>query len=312
MLHPFPGRFDRLAIPLTFFDPFSSTPHPLAVQAAARLRRRLSLQPTEGKMFGVLVVETQHRTLAALHAFSGMLHGSWIVHGFVPPIFDPQAFDAILGRSAHALTAIGHELEGWRAKLNDRSKILQQLLIHQQQQCRSVQDHLLARKAQRDQNRSCRAISQLDLMAESQRDRASWRKLKRTQAHERLALEQAVIEAESHVRRLRTQQIRRSRADLLALQQLYIIADASGRQTPLLELFAPSQPPGGTGDCVAPKLLHYAHRHRYRPVALAEFWWGPPPKRSDRTHGHYYPPCDNKCRPLLNYMLNDLELIEHS
>ena len=33
-------------------------------------------------------------------------------------------------------------------------------------------------------------------------------------------------------------------------------------------------PPGGTGDCCAPKLLQYAYLHHLTPVCMAEFWWG--------------------------------------
>ena len=36
-------------------------------------------------------------------------------------------------------------------------------------------------------------------------------------------------------------------------------------------------PPGGTGDCCAPKLLQYAFQHGLKPVCMAEFWWGAPP-----------------------------------
>ena len=33
-------------------------------------------------------------------------------------------------------------------------------------------------------------------------------------------------------------------------------------------------PPGGTGDCCAPKLLQYAYQQGLKPVCMAEFWWG--------------------------------------
>lgn len=62
-------------------------------------------------------------------------------------------------------------------------------------------------------------------------------------------------------------------------------------------------PPAGTGDCAAPKLLHYAYKHNMKPLAIAEFWWGKQTKSKDRKHGEFYPPCNDKCRPLLDYML---------
>ena len=33
-------------------------------------------------------------------------------------------------------------------------------------------------------------------------------------------------------------------------------------------------PPGGTGDCCAPKLLQYAYQQGLKPLCMAEFWWG--------------------------------------
>ena len=45
------------------------------------------------------------------------------------------------------------------------------------------------------------------------------------------------------------------------------------------DLFAPAMPPGGAGDCAAPKLFGHAQRAGLRPLALAEFWWGTPPAR---------------------------------
>lgn len=31
-------------------------------------------------------------------------------------------------------------------------------------------------------------------------------------------------------------------------------------------------PPGGTGECCAPKLLQYAYLNGYKPLCMAEFW----------------------------------------
>ena len=67
-------------------------------------------------------------------------------------------------------------------------------------------------------------------------------------------------------------------------------------------------PPGGTGDCCAPKLLQYAYQHGLKPVCMAEFWWGPSPKSEVRHHGQYYPACSGKCKPVLAWMLQGLEV----
>ena len=67
-------------------------------------------------------------------------------------------------------------------------------------------------------------------------------------------------------------------------------------------------PPGGTGDCCAPKLLQYAYQHGLKPVCMAEFWWGESPKNLIRHHGQFYPACSGKCKPVLAWMLQGLDV----
>ena len=67
-------------------------------------------------------------------------------------------------------------------------------------------------------------------------------------------------------------------------------------------------PPGGTGDCCAPKLLQYAYQHGLKPLCMAEFWWGAPTKEELRQHLNYYPACRGKCKPLLTWMLQGLDV----
>ena len=70
-------------------------------------------------------------------------------------------------------------------------------------------------------------------------------------------------------------------------------------------------PPGGTGDCCAPKLLQYAYLHHLEPVCMAEFWWGDSPRSLIRHHGHFYPACRGKCKPVLTWMLQGLDVDPH-
>ena len=67
-------------------------------------------------------------------------------------------------------------------------------------------------------------------------------------------------------------------------------------------------PPGGTGDCCAPKLLQYAYQHGLKPVCMAEFWWGATKKTELRHHLNYYPACRGKCKPILTWMLQGLDV----
>ena len=70
-------------------------------------------------------------------------------------------------------------------------------------------------------------------------------------------------------------------------------------------------PPGGTGDCCAPKLLQYAYLHHLKPVCMAEFWWGDSPRSLIRHHGHFYSACRGKCKPVLTWMLQGLDVDPH-
>ena len=67
-------------------------------------------------------------------------------------------------------------------------------------------------------------------------------------------------------------------------------------------------PPGGTGDCCAPKLLQYAYQHALRPICMAEYWWGKTTKEELRQHLNYYPACRGKCKPILTWMLQGLDV----
>jgi len=102
-----------------------------------------------------------------------------------------------------------------------------------------------------------------------------------------------------------------------ALQQQlfshYRFSNQRGEVKNVVEIFRNSShgnPPSAAGDCAAPKLLQYAFEHRLKPIAIAEFWWGNPPKNKERKQGEYYPACKNKCRPILEYMLDDKRLFD--
>ena len=41
---------------------------------------------------------------------------------------------------------------------------------------------------------------------------------------------------------------------------------------------------------------------------MAEFWWGPSSDRELRQHGQFYPACRGKCKPVLTWMLQGLDI----
>jgi tRNA pseudouridine32 synthase/23S rRNA pseudouridine746 synthase len=97
----------------------------------------------------------------------------------------------------------------------------------------------------------------------------------------------------------------------------YKILNLFGIEKNVIEIFKDSShgsPPSAAGECAAPKLLHHAFKHQLKPIALAEFWWGTLSENTERNHKEFYPACKNKCRPILEYMLDNTELfnIAHS
>ena len=90
----------------------------------------------------------------------------------------------------------------------------------------------------------------------------------------------------------------------------YEVLNARGEQLSVKRIFARRGlvPPGGTGDCAAPKLLQYAYLHGMKPLAMGEFWYGESRGGKVREHGRFYPACTGKCGPLLNFMLEGLDV----
>lgn len=100
----------------------------------------------------------------------------------------------------------------------------------------------------------------------------------------------------------------RSRELLAQIHDCYVIANARGETRRLRELYAPAEPPGGAGDCAAPKLIAWAYALGKTPVALAEVWCGAPPLAGGRVDGGFYPACRGKCGPLLPWQLDGLDV----
>lgn len=69
-------------------------------------------------------------------------------------------------------------------------------------------------------------------------------------------------------------------------------------------------PPGGSGECCAPKLLQYAYLHHLTPLCMEEFWVGPSRPGDMRAEGRHYPACQHKCVPILGFMLQGLDVEE--
>jgi tRNA pseudouridine32 synthase/23S rRNA pseudouridine746 synthase len=278
-------------------------PHEAARRAAQHLQAQLPVG-REGKMFGVLVVDGGY-----LAAFSGMLDGQWVVDGFVPPAFDIAARDAfwpagerelgVLQAQIDALTAPRAELA---AQLAHEEALLEELRARHRQR---REERRVERARAESHELDRRAAGHADLSAHfhalDQQSRGDTAERKRFDAEHRPvrdALAARIAEIERRHAELAALRAETSRGFLHRLQDTYAF--------PLRSLFAPAEPPGGAGDCAAPKLIAYALRHGLRPRALAEFWWGPPSPLGDRRHGELYPACRGKCGPILAHLLDGI------
>lgn len=96
------------------------------------------------------------------------------------------------------------------------------------------------------------------------------------------------------------------------IQKLYTVQNFKGERAALKQAFYGGRGiPTGTGDCCAPKLLHFAATKNLLPIGLSEFFIGKETKSGRHRHGDFTTPCNERCTPLLGFMLcgiNDLQL----
>lgn len=93
----------------------------------------------------------------------------------------------------------------------------------------------------------------------------------------------------------------------------YHFINLSGQEKNLLEIFKNTSnvnPPAAAGECAAPKLLQFAIQNNLKPIAIAEFWMGNSLMLKQKEHGSFYPACKDRCKPILEYMLEDESLYD--
>ncbi len=304
-------------------NPLQHHPHPLALQASQQLMQRLQ-QHTElskslflranGKMFGVLVVRDACGKYGFLSAFSGQLNQQWLLAGFVPPVFDIEQRQHLLAAGEARLAQMTHQIEQL-AGSPARAASLQQRLDLEQQQAKAQQALKARHQHNRLERQAARVAAQLNeprlqqLSLLSQHDKREWKQCKQFW-DDKISLAQQAFERafEQPINTLMEQRKSLSRSLHHQVFDQYHLHSFGGETSTMQALFGERAPPGGAGDCAAPKLLQYAQRHYLIPVALAEFWWGAEPLTEVRHHGNFYPPCRGKCEVILPFMLQGLKL----
>lgn len=330
--HPLHSDLPR---PQALNNPFCYEPDPLCRLAAEEVKAYLSTQTDwqeeigNGKMMGVLVCENAQGELGFLAAYSGQIAGREDHTWFVPAVFDYLQPDGYFKREEAEISAINHHI----AALESASDYVSLKAAYERFQTNAQQDieayKMMMReaKARRDalrQKSALGAIPQLELLQESQFQKAELRRLKKAWQARLTEAEAQLKQTENQIQRLKQERKQRSDALQRWLFDHFEMLNAQGERRTLSDIFRISltprssnyphstlhtphstniTPPSGSGECCAPKLLQYAFLHHLRPLCIAEFWQGRSPRMEIRHHDHYYPACRGKCKPILEWML---------
>ncbi|MGI2133156.1 pseudouridine synthase [Shewanella baltica] len=332
---------DAYALPQRFTFPFYYEPHPLCVLAANELQQHLETQSdwqhnfgltgeltgAIGKMFGVLLVQNAQGEVGYLSAFSGKLAEQNHWPRFVPPVFDMLAKDnffhaenlqinqineQLIAVENHPdIPRLSNELETEHAQAQAKLAAHRQVMIDGRQSRKAQRNQLAAQLAANPTDETLRenAITEAKLSQESISEKNQLRDIKRYWDERIHTISQALSQLTDERDALRQQRKRLSAALQRKLFEQYRFLNIKGTEKSLNGIFNGTvelTPPAGSGECAAPKLLHYAFKHGLKPLAIAEFWWGAPPKSEIRQHKQFYPACLRKCQPILGHMLEGL------
>lgn len=325
MLHRFTTSITDIPLPERFTYPFCYTPHPLCILAAKEVQSYLTRQTAwkdelrQGKMFGVLIVQTEHGETGYLAAFSGILAGKNLHPFFVPPVYNllqPQGFFKIEEENISSINRNIRQLENDKAYAALSAELARTI--------QSAEDILATAKAQlkeaktaREQRRKEKELNaqeEAELIRESQFQKAEYKRLERSWKARITTLQTQTEDWERRISALKSERKTRSAALQQKLFEQFGMLNYRGELKNLCEIFGQTvhkTPPAGAGECAAPKLLQQAYLHGWKPIAMAEFWWGDSPKTEIRHHGHYYPACKGKCEPILQHMLQGLQVEEN-
>ena len=318
--HPFGFIVRPDELPSLFTCPFHYHPHPLAIEAANMLQQYLASRTdwteelSHGKMFGVLVVQKESQ-VGFLAAYSGLLAGRNDHRYFVPPVYDLLQPNGKFKREEKIISGINRHIQALAHGNLNRTLSCHLEAIREQstKELTEARAAMKEAKRKRDERRASATGKDMEkqLIRESQFQKAEYKRLEKkwkTGSDRYLTLQNRLnekIKTLKHTRKLRSEALQ----EWLFAQ--FRMLNARGEEKDLWQIFREHgrpAPPSGAGECVAPKLLQYAFRNGYHPLAMAEFWWGASPETEIRQHGHFYPACKSKCEPILGHMLQGLDV----
>lgn len=325
-------------IPERMNNPLDYQPHPLCIAVCKELQTYLSEREDwreeidKGKMFGVLIVENAQSASGApeigyLAAYSGQIGGRSDWDDFVPAVFDYLQPDGYFKTHEAEISGINQSIRKLEANthMKEAKGLILQLQEERKHTIAAYQEKIKKAKAKRDARREAGSLNpeeEAEMVKESQFMKAELRRLKKSLS-EKTSLETEYEAYQADI--LSLKQLRKTLSD--ALQQWlfsqFRMQNHEGESKDLLEIFRDAAlrdypqatiatsriaalkmvPPAGSGECCEPKLLQYAYSLGYKPLQMAMFWWGESPKEEIRHHLHFYPACNGKCKPILQWML---------
>lgn len=319
MFHAFESDISKISLPEKFTFPFCYVPHPIvriaAWQVCAYLDSRTDWKDEidGGKMFGVLVVKSPSGELGFLAAYSGNLSHRNDHPYFVPPVFNLLNPEGFFKQEEAEISNLNAEIDSmlgsdyYKSLLESLSK-----LEHEAEMAlREYSEKMRLSKKRRDELRKSGDFSEDALIKESQFEKAEKRRLKLGYDSKIEELKRKIKSYLESVDLLKKERHKRSAALQKRLFDHFVMLNARGESKGLCEIFADYRnelPPAGAGECAAPKLLQYAFKNGFMPVAMGEFWWGNSPVGAVRNHLQFYPACKSKCEPILNFMLQGLDV----
>ena len=341
MLHfqHFKEDISGIQVPDKFTFPFYYEPHPLAKVASKEIQEYLEKQTdfehefgiksvkqknAIGKMFGILVVKKIDNSLGYLAAFSGKLADKSLPDKFVPPIFNMRTEGSFYIQGEKKIEKIGAEIQllkkdenylSLKKSLKKLSKKIEEDLAAQRKKMKTskLSRRLQKKEAKANLDATNFNILNKKLIQESYNDQFYYKELQEYYSYKIEESKNLLADFENKIIDLMALRKKTSAILQNTLFEKYRFLNQQKETKGLLAIFnnPSSRPPAGAGDCSAPKLLQYAFQHHLIPIALAEFWWGISPNSEIRKHKNFYPSCLSRCKPILNHMLEGIDMDEN-
>lgn len=315
-----------LSLPKKFTFPFYYSPHELCKIAVKEVQKSLNekqfnhpfgLDEQEtgisiGKMFGVLIVENSKGDLKYLKAFSGKLSGlNNNIDDFVPPIQNDEMLIIKENKAKARVKEISDQIIEVESNMlkSHQSDAYLSLQKHESKLQNYKKEMAASKQARKKQRAKGLTHEQLNDLAKQ----SIFQKKGLKELNDQFLLLKEKFDEILAPKHLLLKELLNERKEILSslqrsIQEDFVFLNANGETKNLSEIFNKynKKPNSGTGECCAPKLLNFAYKNNLKPIAMAEFWWGAPPKNAIRKHKQFYPACTGRCGPILEFMLQGL------